>query len=203
MSHEGPERCPSAEEPFATTGSAIGWRQQRIADIVPEQPVQLAQRGPPNTIGFGLEALLGGTGRTAEEPSRHVRKKRCGCLHVYSIYTVHQKATLSGESVNLNRILGKHAQLYRQLGRQLHNLPLLAQGNVFAIDPPKNAPRASTHYKWTRKVKAKTVTEALSREQYEALCAAIAAATLHDTTASPGQGSASAVFPDAREASAR
>jgi hypothetical protein len=77
--------------------------------------------------------------------------------------------------VNLNRILGKHAQLYRQLGRQLHNLPLLAQGNVFAIDPPKDAPRASTHYKWTRKVKAKTVTEALSREQYEALCAAIEA----------------------------
>jgi hypothetical protein len=74
-----------------------------------------------------------------------------------------------------NRILGKHAQEYRQLAKRLHHLPLLAQGNVFAIDPPNDAPRASTHYKWTRKVKGKTVTEALSQEQFEALSAAIAA----------------------------
>jgi len=77
--------------------------------------------------------------------------------------------------MNDQRILGKHAQEYRQLTKRLHNLPLLAQGNVFAIDPPKDAPRASTHYKWTRKVKGKTVTEALSREQFQALSEAIEA----------------------------
>jgi hypothetical protein len=72
-------------------------------------------------------------------------------------------------------ILGRNAEQYQQLRKQLRNLPLLAQGNVFAIPPPQGAPRASTHYKWTRKVKAKTVTEALSKEQYEALKAAIEA----------------------------
>jgi hypothetical protein len=75
--------------------------------------------------------------------------------------------------MNKNRILADQAQAYRELSKRLHNLPLLAQGNVFAVDPPKAAPRASTHYKWTRKVKGKTVTEALSREQFDALRAAI------------------------------
>ena len=74
-----------------------------------------------------------------------------------------------------NTILGTDAQEYEQLQKRLRHLPLLAQGNVFAIAPPEDAPRASTHYKWTRKVKAKTVTEALSKEQFEALNEAIEA----------------------------
>jgi hypothetical protein len=64
---------------------------------------------------------------------------------------------------------------YEKLSRQLENLPLLAQGSVFEINPPTDAPRARTRYMWTRKVKAKTITKALNKEQYELLKTAIEA----------------------------
>jgi hypothetical protein len=74
-----------------------------------------------------------------------------------------------------NVVLGKHEQEYRRLQKQLCNVSLLAQGNVFAIEPHPDAPRAATHYKWTRKVKGKTVSETLSRVQFEAFEKAIEA----------------------------
>ncbi len=81
-----------------------------------------------------------------------------------------------------NAILGKYAEQYHRLQKQLRHLPLLAQGNVFAIAPPEGAPRATTHYTWTRKIKAKTVTEALSKEQFDALREAIEANKQVDAT---------------------
>jgi len=72
-----------------------------------------------------------------------------------------------------NDILGKHARQYERLQKSLRDLPLFAQGNVYAIDPPPTATRASTYYKWTRKIEGKTVTETLSKEQYEAIKDAI------------------------------
>lgn len=73
---------------------------------------------------------------------------------------------------------GRNARVqreYQRLAKQLEHLPFLAQGSVFQIDPPPEAPRASTRYMWTRKVKAKTVTKALNKEEYELLKAAIEA----------------------------
>lgn len=72
-------------------------------------------------------------------------------------------------------MLAEHAEEYHRLQKQLRNVPLLAQGNVFATEPHPKAPRASTHYKWTRKVRGKTVSETLSKEQFEALKEAIEA----------------------------
>ena len=72
-------------------------------------------------------------------------------------------------------ILGEQADEYLRLQKQLRNVPLLAQGNVFATEPPPQAPRSRTHYKWTRKLRGKTVSETLSKEQYEAFKTAIAA----------------------------
>lgn len=74
-----------------------------------------------------------------------------------------------------NVMLAEHAVEYHRLQKQLSNLPLLAQGNVFAAEPHPKAPRASTHYKWTRKVRGKTVSETLSKEQFEAFQEAIEA----------------------------
>ena len=74
-----------------------------------------------------------------------------------------------------NVVLAEHLEEYRELQKQLRNVPLLAQGNVFATEPHPKAPRASTHYKWTRKVKGKTVSETLSKEQFEVLANAIEA----------------------------
>ena len=74
-----------------------------------------------------------------------------------------------------NDILGSGRADYLKLQKQLSGHPLLAQGNVFSIDPPSKNSRAAIRYIWTRKVNGKTVTKALSKEQYEAMKNAIEA----------------------------
>ena len=59
---------------------------------------------------------------------------------------------------------------YRQLQRQLARLGYLSQGSVFERAPDQQGSR----YVWTRKVQAKTVTVALSQEQYDWLKQAVA-----------------------------
>ena len=59
---------------------------------------------------------------------------------------------------------------YRQLQRQLTRLGYLSQGSVFERAPGQQGSR----YVWTRKVKAKTVTVALSAQQYQWLRQAVA-----------------------------
>lgn len=62
---------------------------------------------------------------------------------------------------------------YRQLQSDLHDLPWIINGSVVTVAPKTES--ANTTYVWTRKVKAKTVTKALTREQYEAFQQAIEA----------------------------
>ena len=62
------------------------------------------------------------------------------------------------------------APQYRQLQRQLAQLGYVSQGSVFERGPGQQGSR----YVWTRKVKAKTVTVALSQEQYHWLRQAVA-----------------------------
>jgi virulence-associated protein VapD len=59
---------------------------------------------------------------------------------------------------------------YRQLQRQLARLGYVSQGSVFERAPGQQGSR----YVWTRKVRAKTVTVALSQEQYLWLKQAVA-----------------------------
>ena len=59
---------------------------------------------------------------------------------------------------------------YRQLQRQLARLGYVSQGSVFERAPGQQGSR----YVWTRKVRAKTVTVALSKEQYQWLKQAVA-----------------------------
>lgn len=59
---------------------------------------------------------------------------------------------------------------YRQLQRQLSQLGYVSQGSVFERAPGQQGSR----YVWTRKVRAKTVTVALSQEQYLWLSKAVA-----------------------------
>jgi virulence-associated protein VapD len=59
---------------------------------------------------------------------------------------------------------------YRQLQRQLTRIGYLSQGSVFERGPDQQGSR----YVWTRKVRAKTVTVALSQEQYHWLKQAVA-----------------------------
>jgi virulence-associated protein VapD len=59
---------------------------------------------------------------------------------------------------------------YRQLQRQLTQIGFLSQGSVLERAPGQQGSR----YVWTRKVKAKTVTVALSEQQYHWLRKAVA-----------------------------
>ena len=59
---------------------------------------------------------------------------------------------------------------YRQLQRQLAQMGYLSQGSVFERAPGQQGSR----YVWTRKVRAKTVTVALSEKQYLWLRQAVA-----------------------------
>jgi virulence-associated protein VapD len=59
---------------------------------------------------------------------------------------------------------------YRQLQRQLAQLGYISQGSVFERTPGQQGSR----YVWTRKVRAKTVTVALSEGQYHWLKQAVA-----------------------------
>ena len=58
---------------------------------------------------------------------------------------------------------------YRQLQRQLTSIGYLSQGSVFERTPGQQGSR----YVWTRKLNAKTVTVALSKEQYHWLKEAV------------------------------
>jgi len=62
---------------------------------------------------------------------------------------------------------------YRALNRAVCRQPWLVQGSVNAVAP--KSPAASVTYTWTRKVRAKTVTVALSPEQAAVFRRAIAA----------------------------
>jgi hypothetical protein len=64
---------------------------------------------------------------------------------------------------------------YSALQSALHELPWLLNGSVMKIVPRSNSPNAHTTYTWTRKINAKTVTVALSKEQYRAFREAIEA----------------------------
>lgn len=68
-------------------------------------------------------------------------------------------------NVNLAQIEDEYARLRARLGR----LGWISHGYVQDRGPGAGGPC----YQWTRKVKAKTVSVALSREQYDALKAAI------------------------------
>ncbi len=59
---------------------------------------------------------------------------------------------------------------YRQLQRQLAQMGFVSQGSVFERAPGQQGSR----YVWTRKVRAKTVTVALSLDQYHWLKKAVA-----------------------------
>ena len=63
----------------------------------------------------------------------------------------------------------KVAARYRQLQQQLARVGYLSQGSVFERKPGQQGSR----YVWTRKVRAKTVTVALSEPQYRWLRQAV------------------------------
>ena len=88
-----------------------------------------------------------------------------GFIRRYRYRPIDARARLSGMPVKLAAIQGEYARLRARLGR----LGWISQGYVQNRGPGAGGPC----YQWTRKVKGKTVSVALSEEQYQALQAAI------------------------------
>ena len=70
-------------------------------------------------------------------------------------------------------VLRQLQSAYRQLEQATNGQPWIAQGSVNAIAPKSSGGKVT--YTWTRKVRAKTVTVALSETQAQAFRAAIEA----------------------------
>ena len=81
-----------------------------------------------------------------------------------------KSSTKTGFSASVLREL---QAAYRTLDRAVCRRPWLVQGSVNVVAP--KSPAASVTYTWTRKVRAKTITVALSKEQAVAFRQAIEA----------------------------
>lgn len=64
---------------------------------------------------------------------------------------------------------------YKTLQRNLRDVPWLLQGTVVERPPPPDSSTAKTTFRWTRKVRGKTVNVTLSRQQAIAFRRAIKA----------------------------
>ena len=60
---------------------------------------------------------------------------------------------------------------YRKIRQLLQKKPDIVLGSVVAVAPA--SPTANVSYRWTRKIRGKTVSKALSKEQHEAFEKAI------------------------------
>ena len=69
----------------------------------------------------------------------------------------------------------KETPEYKKVGAGLENVPWIINGSVIKQASRSPSARGRSTYKWTRKVKGKTVTVSLSKEQYNAFRQAIAA----------------------------
>ena len=91
-------------------------------------------------------------------------------MDIVSIYTYYIDIP---QSFRFNKFMKTGLRLplaYRRLQRQLARLGYVSQGSVFERAPGQQG----SPYVWTRKVRAKTVTVALSQEQYHWLKQAVA-----------------------------
>lgn len=141
-----------AEDAVPAIGSLVCGRQQGGGEEVPQVWLESGQGG--------LAEGLGGAAAEGSQPGTKSGEKRClRSKYMYSLID-------SGQLFGFNGVVkttSRPPPQYRQLQRQLARLGYLSQGSVFERAPGQQGSR----YVWTRKVKAKTVTVALSPEQYQ------------------------------------
>ncbi len=102
--------------------------------------------------------------------------KEWGCIVHVQVYilTVMKSQSSSSKKSGVSASVRRELQTtYAVLARSAVQHPRILQGSV--NDVSRKSPGANITYTWTRKVKAKTVTVALSREQAKAFRQAIEA----------------------------
>ena len=117
-------------------------------------------------LGQGrLANAVSGSATQGGQPGTEGREIRCVHRAVYILSLLTRLLSFVFMNVNLAQIQDE----YTRLRTRLEHLGWISHGYVQDRGPGAGGPC----YQWTRKVKAKTVSVALSREQYEALKQAI------------------------------
>jgi hypothetical protein len=153
---EAKEGAPHAIDALAAVGAFIGLGEQARRQQWVEQPFE---------VGEALLAEVSDLMPQVGQPGAERGKERCVPRAVYLPPLLTRLLPWVFMNVNLTQIEEEYAQLRARLGR----LGWISHGYVQDRGPGAGGPC----YQWTRKVKAKTVSVALSREQYEALKEAI------------------------------
>ena len=146
-----------AKDAVAAVGTFVFGGEQRRRQEVAQVFLELGQGRLAKAVS-GPAAQGGQSGTEGRE---------IGCVHraVYIPPLLTHLLSFVFMNVNLAQIEDEYARLRARLGR----LGWISHGYVQDRGPGAGGPC----YQWTRKVKAKTVSVALSREQYEALKEAI------------------------------
>ena len=119
--------------------------------------------------------MLGRAGGSAEEQTMETGEKR-GCIFHEEVYILisRKRQDKSLGKANFSASLPRDLQTaYRRLDHTVCRQPWLVQGSVNVVAP--KSPAARVTYTWTRKVRAKTITVALSKKQAIAFRRAISA----------------------------
>ena len=157
LPEEALESEPQAEDAVAAVGAFVLGREQGRREEVAQVFLELGQSGLANAL----------SGPVAQGGQPGTEGREIGCVHkaVYIPPLLTHLLCSVFMNVNLAQIEDEYTRLRTRLGR----LGWISHGYVQDRGPGAGGPC----YQWTRKVKAKTVSVALSREQYEALKEAI------------------------------
>ena len=175
LREEGPEGQALREEPTPAVGACCGRCEQARGYPRGTELTELRQRGLLERFPLGAQLLLSRTLGTAEKQAMETGKERSCISHacVYILSTMKQHETSSERASFSASTLRQLRAAYRRIEKALAQQPWLAQGSVNTVAP--KTPGGNTTYTWTRKVRAKTVTVALSNAQADAFREAIAA----------------------------
>ena len=156
-----PEGAGQTEDAAAGVGAARGSLQEAGRQAGSERLLDLAEGGAGERVG-GLPETGASRGQ-ARAPSREE-----GCLHVQYIYWTifdRQAKITTMKHTSLPATPGLSRQ-YEQLRQRLSQVGYLSQGSV---QDRTGRVGGGAGYQWTRKVAQKTVTVALTQEQFELL----------------------------------
>jgi hypothetical protein len=153
---EAIEGQPEAENPVAAVGSLVRGGQQR---------------GGSRSCRcvWSWARVVWRTAAPVRRPQAASRERRAGKYGVRIERYLYRLIDSPARLFRMKRTLSQRENQYARLRAQLQDAGWISEGYVQDRGPGAGGP----HYQWTRKVRGKTVSVALSREQFEWLQTAI------------------------------
>ena len=159
-----------AKDPLTAIDALIGSREQGGGQEVAQVFLKLGQGGLAEGMGRAA-SQSGQTGAEGGEQGVCIRSPVASDIVSINTYLIDNSelpvfnGPMQKTRLDPMRLTGD----YRELQRQLAHIGYLSQGSVFERTPGQQG----SPYVWTRKVHAKTITVALSQEQYQWLRQAV------------------------------